>query len=417
MKILTITSLFPNAADPKHGVFIETRLKQLRKRYPDAEITVIAPVPWFPFKSSFFGQYSLFARAPYFEKRGEMPVYHPRYVVLPKVGMTLAPKTMAFVLYRQIKALMAEGYEFDLIDGHYFYPDGVAIAEVAKKLNKPFTVTARGSDINLIPQYETPRRQIQAVFHACNHNLAVCEALRQEMIALGAAPEKVSASRNGVDLDLFSFADEQQQREVRQQLKLPLERPVILSVGLLIERKGHHLVIEAMKAHPEAQLLIAGMGPDKSRLKRLVKKLHLSNRVTFLGALSQPELARYFQASDLSVLASSREGWANVLLESMASGTPVVATNIWGTPEVVKARAAGLLVERDSRDIAAAIGQLLKNQRPRSDTRQYAEQFSWDETTEQLYRIFSELLGYDRHGGNSSYRGTETDMNDKEVAV
>ncbi|MGR5145000.1 glycosyltransferase family 4 protein [Photobacterium alginatilyticum] len=417
MKILTITSLFPNAADPKHGVFIETRLKQLRKRYPDAEITVIAPVPWFPFKSSLFGQYSLFARAPYFEKRGEMPVYHPRYVVLPKVGMTLAPKTMAFVLYRQIKALMAEGYEFDLIDGHYFYPDGVAIAEVAKKLNKPFTVTARGSDINLIPQYETPRRQIQDVFHASNHNLAVCEALRQEMIALGAAPEKVSASRNGVDLDLFSFADEQQQREVRQQLTLPLERPIFLSVGLLIERKGHHLVIEAMKAHPEAQLLIAGMGPDKSRLKRLVKKLHLSNRVTFLGALSQSELARYFQAADLSVLASSREGWANVLLESMASGTPVVATNIWGTPEVVKARAAGLLVERNSRDIAAAIGLLLNSRFPRAETRQYAEQFSWDETTDQLYRIFSDLLGNDQPGGALLRRDTKTTMNDKGVKV
>ncbi|OLQ75505.1 hypothetical protein BIT28_23015 [Photobacterium proteolyticum] len=417
MKILTITSLFPNAADPKHGVFVETRLKQLRKRYPEAEITVIAPVPWFPFKSAIFGQYSIFAKAPSFEKRFGMPVYHPRYVVIPKIGMTLAPKTMAFVLYRQIKALMAEGYEFDLIDGHYFYPDGVAIAEVARKLNKPFTVTARGSDINLIPQYDTPRRQIQEVFQASSHNLAVCEALRQEMIALGAAPEKVSASRNGVDLELFSFADEQQQRDVRQQLKLPMEVPVFLSVGLLIERKGHHLVIEAMKAHPEAQLLIAGMGPEKSRLKRLAKKLHVSNRVTFLGALSQPELARYFQAADLSVLASSREGWANVLLESMACGTPVVATNIWGTPEVVKAREAGVLVARNSRDIAAAIEQLLNTRLSRAETRHYAEQFSWDETTEQLYRIFSELLGNDQPDDPLLRRDTEADMNDEEVTV
>ncbi len=92
------------------------------------------------------------------------------------------------------------------------------------------------------------------------------------MIDLGADPAKVSASRNGVDLDLFSFADERKQQTVRQQLKLPLSMPILLSVGLLIERKGHHLVIEAMKAHPEAQLLIVGMGPDKFKLKRLAKK-------------------------------------------------------------------------------------------------------------------------------------------------
>lgn len=417
MKILTISSLFPNAADPKHGVFVETRLKQLRQRYPDVDITVIAPIPWFPFKSSIFGQYSLYAKAPYFEKRFGMSVYHPRYLVLPKLGMTLAPKTMAVSLYRQVKALMAKGEDFDLIDGHYFYPDGVAIAEVARKLDKPFTVTARGSDINLIPQYETPRQQIQDTFHASDHNLAVCEALRQEMIDLGADPAKVSASRNGVDLDLFSFADERKQQTVRQQLKLPLSMPILLSVGLLIERKGHHLVIEAMKAHPEAQLLIVGMGPDKFKLKRLAKKLNVSNRVTFLGGLSQPELARYFQACDLSVLASSREGWANVLLESMACGTPVVATNIWGTPEVVKTCAAGVLVDRNSQDIATAIGRLLNSPAPRVETRQYAEQFSWDETTDQLYRVFSNLLGSGTHDSSSSNTNNDTVENDKEVTV
>lgn len=417
MKILTISSLFPNAADPKHGVFVETRLKHLQRRYPDAEITVIAPIPWFPFKAPIFGRYSQYARAPYHEQRFGMTVYHPRYLVVPKLGMTLTPKTMAVSLYRQIKALMAAGYDFDLIDGHYFYPDGVAIAEVARKLNKPFTATARGTDINLIPQFKTPCRQIQHVFYASNHNFAVCEALRQEMISLGAEPKKVSTSRNGVDLELFSFADEQQQQRLRQQLQLPAGTSILLSVGQLIERKGHHLIIEAMQALPGALLLIAGAGPSEFRLKKMAYKLRVSDRVTFLGGLSQPELARYFQASDVSVLASSREGWANVLLESMACGTPVVATDIWGTPEVVKERAAGVLVKRDSRDIATAIAEFLPFLPARAETRRYAESFSWDETTEQLYRIFTDLINQDQHGELIADKGMEPEKSDKEAMV
>ncbi|KDM90749.1 glycosyltransferase family 4 protein [Photobacterium galatheae] len=392
MKILTISTLYPNAVNPRHGIFVETRLRQLKKHYPDIRLTVIAPVPWFPLSHPIFGRYSEFASVPLTENRFGIQVYHPRYLVIPKIGMYLTPTTLAYTLKKQIRKMMQQGFDFDLIDGHYYYPDGVAITEAAKTFNKPFTVTARGTDINLLPTYPSARKRIQQVMTASHHNLAVCDALRTAMIDLGAEPNRVSTLRNGVDLDLFSFNDEEQQQLLRKALGLPLNIPIVLSVGLLIERKGHHLVIEALRQLPTALLLIAGSGPQKKTLSVLARKYGVTDRVRFLGRLSQEELSAYYGAASVLTLASDREGWANVLLESMACGTPVVATNIWGTPEVVRQPRAGKLVERDALAIAKGIQQLLDNPFPRAATRQYAEQFDWSATSEGQYQLFNQLI-------------------------
>jgi len=392
MKILTVSTLFPNENNPKHGIFVETRLKHLRQQYPNIEIKVIAPIPYFPFKNKIFGSYSEFSKAPLFEIRHDIDVYHPRYLVIPKIGMTFTPITLAQTIYKQAKTILSGGYHFDLIDGHYFYPDGVAIANVAHRLSKPFTVTARGTDINLIPQFPRQKKQIQHVLNQSNHNISVCEALRQEMIKLGATPNKVTTLRNGVDLTVFPFANKNKQARLRKELDLPLHRPIIISAGHLIERKGHHLVIEAIHTIPNALLLIAGDGPERKPLQTQIMRLGMKENVKFLGSLSQAELARYYCSSDVLALASSREGWANVLLEAMACGTPVVATNIWGTPEVVKNRNAGILVERHPSDIAKGIVNLLHNLPDRQKTRQYAEGFDWRSTSIGQFKLFEDIL-------------------------
>lgn len=392
MKIVVVSSLFPFENNPKHGIFVETRLRHFQQQYQDVEIKVIAPIPYFPFSHSSFGMYATYAKAPKRETRWGIEVFHPRYLVLPKVGMYVTPYTLAACIEKQARMLIEQGFDFHLIDGHYFYPDGVAIAKVAKRLSKPFTVTARGTDINLIPQYPAARKQIQTVFKQSNHNMAVCEALRQEMIKLGAEEQNVTTLRNGVDLQLFSLVNKTKQVEVREELDLPANRAIILSVGHLIDRKGHHLVIEAMRHIPDAMLLIAGDGPEKKRLASLISEYNLTERVFLLGSLSQQSLAQYYGAANLLVLASDREGWANVLLESMACGTPVVATNIWGTPEVVNSSDAGILVNRDAADIARGITQILDNLPKRDDTRRYAEQFDWHSTSEGQYKIFNQIV-------------------------
>ena len=144
------------------------------------------------------------------------------------------------------------------------------------------------------------------------------------------------------------------------------------------------------------EFLIAGGGTEEANLKALARKLGVSDRVHFQGMVPHEELASPYSSADISVLASAREGWANVLLESMACGTPVVATDIWGTAEVVREPAAGLLVqERSSAAIAEGISTILANMPDRAETRAYAEKFSWDETTEAQLALFSQLVGRD----------------------
>jgi len=390
VNILIISSLYPNNKDLKHGVFVETRLRHLIKDFPDVKPIVIAPVPWFPFSSPKFGRYSNYAGVMAKETRHSIEIHHPKYLVIPKIGMYLTPLFMKWTVSRTLNKLIGQGNVFDVIDGHYFYPDGVAIAGIAKKFKLPFTCTARGTDINLIPQYPKALRMLKTVFKQSAHMMTVCQALKDEMLTLGVKDEDVTVLRNGVDLELFKPSNEIQQQVLKEELGI--NSKLIMSVGWLIERKGHYLVIDAIKNIDNATLVIAGNGPDQVKLEDQVKKLGLENKVIFLGAISQTTLNKWFNAADVTVLASSREGWANVLLESMASGTPVVATNVWGTPEVVTCRDAGVLIERSAKSIQQGLETLLANPPQRELTRQYAEEFDWSATSQGQLDIFTKII-------------------------
>ncbi|MEO0410700.1 MAG: glycosyltransferase [Pseudomonadota bacterium] len=388
MKVLCFSTLYPHAAVPQHGVFVENRLRRLVET-GQVEAKVIAPVPWFPFKHSAFGQYAMHAKAPKVEVRHGIEVHHPRYTVLPKIGMNITPTTLARAAVRCALDVKAGGFECDLIDAHYFYPDGVAAAAVAKALGKPFMVTARGTDINLIPQYPYARKKVLGVAQSADALGAVCQALSDEMVSLGMDTSKLHVLRNGVDLDLFAPKDRDASRH-----EWGVDGPVLVSVGGLNERKGHHLTIEAMLGLPDFTFLLAGDGENRSKLEALAKGLGVADRVRFLGPVAQDRLASLFSAADISILASSREGWANVLLEAMACGTPVLATDVWGTPEVVAAPEAGRLLEARSSDaIVRGVNALWPDLPDRGATRHYAEQFSWAETTQRQIDIFSSILG------------------------
>ena len=389
MKVLLFSSLYPSTVRPIHGIFVETRLRELLKT-GQVQAQVVAPVPWFPSKSPRFGEYAQFAATPRFEHRNGLDVHHPRYLLLPKVGMNLAPYTLALGALPTVRRLQREGFDFDLIDAHYYYPDGVAAGLLAKWLGKPFFVTARGTDLNLIPEYPFPRKLILKTASAASGSIGVCKALIDSLEQLGADPVKLHTLRNGVDLERFT----PEPRELaRQRLGLQTQGPYLLSVGHLIERKGHHIAIEALVALPGVTLLIAGSGPEERALKSLASRLGVSDRVHWAGVVPQAELRWWYSAADVLTLCSSREGWANVLLEAMACGTPVIATDIWGTSEVVSTEAAGRLIERrDARALADAWQDLMSSMPARPTTRQYAEGFSWDATTQGQRQLFEDVI-------------------------
>jgi glycosyltransferase involved in cell wall biosynthesis len=387
MKLLTFSTLFPNTVKPSHGIFVETRLRYLLGS-GQVESKVVAPVPWFPSSHPRFGDYAAFTKVPAREIRYDIEVSHPRYPVIPKFGMTMAPWLMARACKKEIGRILDEGYDFDAIDAHYFYPDGVAAAMLGKYFNKPVVITARGTDINLIPQYALPRKQLMWAAERAAGMITVCAALRDEMIGLGIAGERIVALRNGVDLQRFQPMDRAAARA-----RLGIDGFTAISVGVLDPRKAHDLTIGALPMLPDVKLLIAGIGPERKKLEALAQSLNVADRVSFLGAVAQTELKHYYNAADAMILASSREGWANVLLESMACGTPVVASNVWGTPEVVAAPEAGVLMrERTAAGVAEALGKLRAHYPEHAATRRYAEGFSWDATTEGQLQLFSRII-------------------------
>ncbi|MEL7491382.1 MAG: glycosyltransferase [Pseudomonadota bacterium] len=392
MKILTLTTLYPNAATPNHGVFVENRIRAFVEK-SGADVRVVAPVPFFPFKSKRFGGYARFAAAPRTETRHGLEVCHPRYLIPPKIGMTYAAHALARCFLKSARELLTAGWDFDLIDAHYLYPDGVAAAAVARALNKPLILTARGTDVSLIPSFDKQRAMILNAVNQAESVICVASALRDALIDIGAPSEKLRVLRNGVDLDTFKPFDK---REARTEFSIPPDVPLVVSVGHLIDRKGHDIVIEALASLPDARLAIAGDGERRASLVARAERLGVKDRVRFLGAIPHENLARLYSAADVLALGSSREGWPNVLLEAMACGAPAVAAPIWGCGEVIADPAAGALAsERTPAAFAQTLAAVLSNPPPRSQTRAYAEQFSWDETAERLDTLFKSIVDED----------------------
>lgn len=382
INLLVLTTLYPNSEQPRHGIFIETRLKELRKS-GDISATVIAPVPWFPIASERFGQYGTYAKVPRVEEREGVTVHHPRYLVLPKIGMYITPFFLAVALLFTTLKLARQGNKFDLIDAHYFYPDGVAAALVSLFVRLPLVISARGSDVNVLPCYWGPRKLIQWAGRRANAVVAVSETLRKKILSLGIPPERTYTLRNGVDTGFFKRSSSQTNANSSDSLAL-------LSVGNLVELKGHHLVIEALAQLPDSvKLTVVGSGPEDAVLRQLARELELEERVSFVSNVLQHELVEIYSRSDLMVLASSREGWANVILEALACGVPVVATNVGGAKEAITDSVAGLVIdERSATAIAKAIEEVCQKGFAPEAASDYAQSYGWDEVVTKQVELY-----------------------------
>jgi teichuronic acid biosynthesis glycosyltransferase TuaC len=395
IKTLLFSTLYPSSARPIHGIFVETRLRELLKS-GRVQTQVVAPVPWFPSAHPRFGEWARMAATPSFEERNGIAVHHPRYLLPPKVGQNIAPFMLAAGALPTIRRMIASGFDFDVVDAHFWYPDVVAASIIARKIGKPFVGTARGSDITLYRQYAWPRRLLGQALRQSSGNIGVCTDLVNQMIELGAAPEISHAMRNGVDLQRFAPLDRQL---ARQSVGLDPDDCVLLSVGHLIERKGHHLAISLLPHLPKAKLLIIGSGPLRTELEAQAHQIGVQDRVRFEGQQPNEKLKTYYSAGDVLILASSFEGWANVLLEAMACGTPVVATRVNGTPEAITQPVAGRMADvRDVPHLLAALQDLLANHPDRAAVRAYAEGFSWEETTRLQCELFERIAQQGRSG-------------------
>ncbi len=385
MRLLTLTTLYPNAAMPTHAMFVENRLRRIVAT-GRVSARVVAPVPWFPLPWEIFGSYARFARVPREEERHGIVITHPRFLTIPG-RPTWQPCAYLRAARAEVARLQRSGWDFDVIDCHYLYPDGVAAARLGKALGKPVVVSCRGTDLNLIADLPAQKAQIEAAMDDIDQLITVSAALGERAEALGFDPARIHVLRNGVDDQVFRPVDGATWRQ-----KASGAASVILSVGNLIPAKGHDLVIRAVAELPDAHLLIAGQGPEKGALAALAANLGIGDRVQLVGTMPQDDLKALYSAADVLVLASEREGWPNVLLEAMACGTPVVATDVGGIPEIVTAAVAGRIVpERTAAAIARSLRDLLASLPEPSAVRAYAQGYSWDDTIARQVALYEQV--------------------------
>lgn len=371
LRVLTLATLFPNGARPTLGVFVERQAQALAAQ-PGVEVEVVAPVglPVWPF--ALHPHYAPLRKLPGREHWNGLDVHRPPYRVWPGIGQAGTARAMAKALLPLLREIR-ERFPFDVIDAEYFWPDGPAAMRLAEALGVPFSVKARGSDIYGWGARPGIREQIVAAGRAASGLLAVSGALRDDMIALGLPGDKIRAHHTGIELERFRPGAGERG-----------DGPSLIIVGHLIPRKGQEIALAALEQIPEARLLLVGDGPDRAKLERIAHERSLADRAHFLGARPHAELPALLASADVMVLPTDAEGLANVWVESLACGTPVVTCDVGGARDVVDRPEAGRLVPREPGAIAAAIRDLLANPPDRQAVRKAAERFSWEKNGGEL---------------------------------
>jgi len=380
LKILAISYLFPNCNQPNHGIFVLNRLKAMSKY---ADITVINPIADSPLHKK-ISKFSHLESIPELENIGGINVYHPRYFSIP--GHL---KSIEVLTYRRAvqKVLNEIGYDFDLIDLHWTFPDLPCGNWLSNKINKPFNVTLRGMEAFHL-QDSGLRKHIVAHYLKKAHKvISLSEEMARKADELSNTAAKTVVIRNGVDTDKFYYLD---QSECRDELSLSQKEKIVLSVGALIHRKGFDLVIKSLKAviaTPELEstkfYILGAQGPEgdyRKELNQFIAQHKLQNSVVFVGAVENSQLITWYNAADVFCLSSRGEGSPNVLTESLACGTPAVATNVGSVPEIMASEEAlGYCVENENQQmITTKLIQLLQQPHDRKQQAANFNKYTWD---------------------------------------
>ena len=396
MRILTFTRLWPNAAMPEHGVFVEERMRRVAAM-SDTTLEVVAPVPWFP-PIPGPQRWTAWAKVPKAETRHGIRVEHPRYLMLPRLGGRAHARSLIAGAWPAVRKLHQER-PFDLVDAHFLHPDGAAAIEIGKRLGIPVVVSARGSDANSQPDEPGMREVIASTVSAATLLIAVSRALANKLVELGAPPDKVAIIPNGIDATLFQPQPAAGQA-VRQHVACGKGEHLLLCVGRLEHVKGHDVFLEALAILSRAvhvRAVIVGEGRLRHDLEEQAARLGVQDRVLFAGNVPHESLAAWYSAADVFCLPSRNEGHPNVLVESLACGTPAVAAAVGGSGEVLTPECGLLVPPEDPSALATALAASLARSWDRTRIRARVASRSWERVADSVRSVHQEALR--RHAG------------------
>ena len=388
-RVLSISTLYPNAAQPRFGTFVARSLEGLAAR-GDWQVTMINPIGVPPVA---FGRYRALARAAVDANENGIEIHRPRFTLIPRLGARINPWLIARSVLPLARKLHA-AHPFDLVDAQFFYPDGPVAAWIADQLGLPCSIKARGSDISFWGRREFALEQMLDAARRATGLLAVSQALAADMVGLGMDPGKIAIHYTGLDRERFRPLSHPGLRTRLNEtfgIALPETQPVLCSVGALIERKGQDLVIGALPHLPGAHLMLVGKGADEGHLHNLAAGLGVGGRVHFLGSLDHDMLPLVLSASDAMVLPTRNEGLANAWVEALACGTPVVTCDVGGVRELVTGPDAGELVERTIPSIVSGISAVLARKTPRETVAGAVARFDWKTNAADLAAYYDRL--------------------------
>jgi len=394
IRVLTLSTLFPDSTRPNFGVFVEQQTLGLAAA-PDVEVRVVAPIGLPPGPLALLHHADKLALPARETWRG-LCVHRPRFTSIPGVGGRWHAHHLARAVEPVLDAIRAD-FPFDVIDASFFFPDGPAAVALGARYGVPVSIKARGADVHFWGSHGPTAPQVLAAAQGADGLLAVSAAMRADMAALGMPAERIRVHYTGVDLGRFRpIAD-----RTAAKATLGVNGPLVISVGALIPRKAHHLVVAAVAALPGVTLAIAGEGAERARLVAQAEQLGMGERLMMLGNVAHAKLPAVLAAADVMALASTSEGLANAWIEALACGTPIVVTEAGGAREVVTSRAAGRIVAGDPAAFAAAIADLLADPLDPQMVRAAASRFTWAANTAALV---DHLRGLVAHGPRRTIR-------------
>jgi glycosyltransferase involved in cell wall biosynthesis len=398
-RVLVLSSCFPSAVQPVHGAFIKERVRHVAQ-LPGTRVRVLSPIPYFPAIRWFKRWYPLSQIASEEDVDG-LPVVRPRYPLPPKIGGHFHARLMYAAARRATARLREEDepYDFDLIDAHFAYPDGVVAARLGLRYRKPVVITCRGEDIERFPELPLIGRRIRWALRAATRLVAVSRRIANRMEELGAKPQKITVIPNGVDVDKFRPMPMEQ---ARRELGLPPDRPLVLAVGYRLELKGFHLLVDAIPRIRERypDVLVAIVGGEARwendflpTIEERIRVNRVKDHVLLAGMRPPAELPNWYSAADLLAILSSREGSPNVLMEALACGLPAVATPVGGIPDVLSdPRLGALLPERSAEAAASGITEALSQTWDRAEIRRAAEGRTWHQAAQRVEEVFDRAV-------------------------
>jgi teichuronic acid biosynthesis glycosyltransferase TuaC len=390
IRALCISRNYPNESFPRLGIWTQ-RLAAACSGW--CETRVIAPVPWFPPVQG--TPYSRYASIVRHERAGGMEVFHPRFLLLPGMALHSLEAISYYGGVRRLVERLRSDWPFDLIHAHFIYPDGVVAARLSEEIGVPFLVTEQASWKPWLDDYPLVRRQAVAAAHRANRIIAVSRALAGSIASFGIQQDHISVVPNVVDGEVFGFEGP---REVPTQ-------PRLLFVGVIRKVKGLDVLLRALRLLLDSDLPVelaivgesfySSYARDYRELRALSDALGLDESVRFLGAMTGPQVAAEMRRSSLLVLPSRRETFGAVLAESLACGTPVVATRCGGPEDIVDDDVGVLVEPGDPGALADGIRAVLSRQGdydPARLRRHSLSRFGTDVVSRQLQTIYRDAL-------------------------